>query len=248
MSVTETKIDIKEKLNNDIVKKYDDVLKKKRCSLFLKRAFDIFVSLVMVIILLPFYLIIALMIKLDSKGKVIYKQKRITKGGKEFGIYKFRTMVENADKLGSLVTTDNDPRITKVGKVLRKFRLDETPQILNILKGDMTFVGTRPEVRKYVENYTDEMYATLLMRAGVTSLASIYYKDESTLLDTADDVDKVYVEEVLPGKMKYNLLYIEDFGFWKDVKIMFQTFFAMCGKEYSDKNVDAIKENEEINV
>ncbi len=219
-------------MQNDEVKKYYDILEKKKVSLFLKRVFDIVVSAIMLIFLIIPIAIIALMIKLDSPGKVIFKQERITKYGRKFYIYKFRTMVENAEKLGTQVTVDNDPRITRIGKKLRKLRLDELTQVFNILKGDMSFVGTRPEVKKYVDKYDDEMYATLLLPAGVTSLASIYYKDEDKLLEGAYDTDKVYVEEVLPSKMYYNLKSIENFSFLSDIITMFKTVFAVLGKEY----------------
>ena len=171
--------------------------------------------------------VIALAIKADSKGNVIFCQKRVTTFGREFKIYKFRTMVANAESLGAAVTTDGDARITKVGKFLRKYRFDEFPQLINILKGDMSFVGTRPEVPKYVSAYTPQMYATLLLPAGITSLASIRYKDEERLISASNDADKTYIEEILPEKMKYNLEYMESFSFWGDIKLMFMTFFAV---------------------
>ena len=150
-------------------------------------------------------MILAIMIKCDSKGPVFYRQERVTRYGKHYRIHKFRTMVNNADKIGSAVTVGNDSRITKIGSKLRGCRLDELPQVLDILTGNMSFVGTRPEAVKYVEKYEPEYYATLLMPAGITSEASIRYKDEDKLLDAADDVDRVYIEEVLPQKMKFNL-------------------------------------------
>ena len=224
-----------ESLQKDEIKPYYDILKKKRLSLFFKRLFDIVVSALMLIILSPVFLILAIAIKLDSKGPVFYSQKRITQYGKEFRIFKFRTMVQNADKIGSLVTVGSDSRITKVGKLIRKCRLDEICQLIDVLRGTMTFVGTRPEVKKYVDAYTPEMLATLLLPAGVTSLASIMYKDEDELLKGAEDVDKTYIELCLPGKMKYNLKAIEKFSFFGDIKIMFMTVFAVLGKEYKDE-------------
>lgn len=215
------------------VRYYFDILKKKQMNLILKRVFDIVVSFIMIIILAPIFLILGISIKLDSKGPVFYRQVRVTQYGKKFKIHKFRSMVENADK-GSLVTIGNDSRITKVGRVIRKYRLDEICQLIDILEGTMTFVGTRPEVPKYVDSYTKEMLATLLLPAGVTSEASIFYKDEAEILDKATDTDKVYIQEVLPGKMKYNLEAIENFSFWNDIKIMFMTVFAVCGKEYNE--------------
>lgn len=206
---------------------YYEHLKKRSMSLFVKRGFDIMVSLVALIVAFPFLLIIALAIKLDSKGTVFYRQERITSYGRTFRIFKFRTMVSNADKIGTLVTVNNDSRITRVGHFLRKYRLDEVPQLINIFIGDMSFVGTRPEVQKYVDAYTPEMNATLLMRAGVTSLACIHYKDEEKLLADSSNADETYINKILPEKMKYNLEYIEKFSFWYDIKLMIMTVWAV---------------------
>lgn len=209
------------------VKKYYNILSKKKGSLFLKRVFDVIVSLIMLIILLPVFIILGIAIKIDSKGPVFFRQERITQYGKTFKIFKLRTMVNNAEKLGTQVTVGNDSRITRVGSFIRNCRLDEISQLLNILTGDMTFVGTRPEVKKYVDHYTNEMMATLLLPAGVTSLASIYYKDEAELLANSNNPDKTYIEEILPKKMKYNLQSIEKFNFIEDIKIMFMTALAV---------------------
>lgn len=217
-------------MKNEEVKKYYDILNKRSGALILKRTFDIIVSSILLIFLLPFLLIIALIIKIDSPGKVIFAQERVTRYGKKFKVLKFRTMVENAEKLGAKVTKDNDPRITRAGKWLRKLRADEFPQVFNILSGELSFVGVRPEVTKYVKEYSPEMYATLLLPAGVTSMTSILYKNEAELLKNADDPDKVYVNEILPEKMKYNLEYIKNFGFWYDIKIMIKTVFAVIKK------------------
>ena len=214
-------------LKNDAVYPYWKRLRKKNFSLFWKRVFDIVVSFLMLIILSLLFIILAIAIKIDSNGPVFYRQERVTQYGKKFRIHKFRTMVVNADKIGSQVTVAGDSRITKVGKFIRKCRLDEVSQLFDVLCGTMTFVGTRPEVPKYVERYTDEMRATLLLPAGVTSLASIKYKDEDELLDNAENVDEVYVNEVLPGKMAYNLQAINKFGFWRDIGIMFMTVGAV---------------------
>ena len=216
-----------EELQLDEVKPYYKILKKKKMSLILKRIFDIVVSLIMLITLLPVFIFLGIAIKIDSKGPVFFRQERITQYGKTFKIFKFRTMVNNAEKLGTQVTVGNDARITKVGKFIRDCRLDEIAQLLNILTGDMTFVGTRPEVKKYVNHYTKEMMATLLLPAGVTSLASIYYKDEAKLLDKSNNPDKTYIEEVLPGKMKYNLQSIKEFNFFEDIKTMTKTVIAV---------------------
>lgn len=215
-----------DQLKNDAVKPYYDVLRKKAFSLFLKRAFDIVVSFIMLVILSPFFLILALAIKLDSKGPVFYRQVRVTRYGREFRIHKFRSMVVDADK-GSQVTVDGDARVTRVGRFIRKCRLDEISQLIDILAGSMTFVGTRPEVPKYVAYYTDEMKATLLMRAGVTSTASICYKDEAALLTDAANADETYVQKILPEKMKYNLNDIKNYSFLRDIGTMFRTVKAV---------------------
>lgn len=214
-------------MQTESVRKYYDILAHKKISLVVKRLFDIAASFVLLIILSPFMLIIALLIKADSHGPVFFRQERVTQYGRTFRIFKFRTMVDGAERKGSLVTVGNDSRITRMGQLLRKIRLDELPQLINVLTGDMTFVGTRPEVRKYVEAYTDEMNATLLLPAGITSRASIRYKDEDELLDGADDVDKVYTQEVLPGKMAYNLESIKGFSCISELATMFETVAAV---------------------
>lgn len=223
--------DLPEQMQTEEVRKYYDILKGKRFSLFLKRVFDVFASAVLLIVLLPVFLILGIAIKIDSKGPVFFRQTRVTKYCEKFRIFKFRSMVKDADR-GSQVATSNDMRVTRVGKIVRKFRLDEISQLIDVFRGKMTFVGTRPEVPKYVDAYTPEMMATLLLPAGVTSLASIYYKDEADLLDAAEDADRVYVEEILPAKMYYNLKAIETFSFLGDIKIMFMTVFAVLGKKY----------------
>ena len=217
----------------DEVKEYYDILASKKVSLFFKRVFDLIVATIMLVLLALPMLIVSIMIKIDSKGPVFYRQERVTTYGKRFRIHKFRTMVNNADKIGSTVTVGGDARITKLGSKLRDLRIDEIPQLFDVLNGNMSFVGTRPEATKYVEQYTNEMKATLLLPAGITSEASIRYKDESKLLVAAEDVDIVYVEEVLPGKMKYNLKSIREYSFWSDIATMFRTVFAVLGKEFS---------------
>lgn len=216
-----------EYMRTDEVRPYYDLLQRKKLSLFFKRVFDIVVSLIMIILCSPILLIISILIVKDSKGGVFYRQERVTQYGRVFRIFKFRTMVQNADQIGTQVTVSNDSRITKIGSKLRDCRLDELPQLFNIFLGDMTFVGTRPESVHYVKSYTNEMYATLLLPAGVTSEASIEYKDEADLLDQADDVDSVYINEVLPEKMKYNLNSIKEFSFFKEIATMFRTVFAV---------------------
>lgn len=219
-------------MQNDAVKYYYDILSRHQISLVLKRLFDIVVSLIMLIILCPVMLIIAIMIRLDSPGPALFLQERVTTYGKHFKIYKFRTMVVDAEKMGTQVTTSGDQRITTLGKILRNFRLDELPQLVNILMGDMSFVGTRPEVVKYVDRYEPEMLATLLLPAGVTSEASIRFKDEYKLLEEAEDIDEVYVKKILPAKMVWNLNSIERFSFPREILTMIRTVFAVLGKEY----------------
>lgn len=224
--------DLPDFMKCDEVWEYYRVLRKKKMSLILKRIFDLVVAIIMLIILAIPMTVIAVMIKLDSQGAVFYGQERVTTYGKHFKIHKFRTMVSNADKIGTAVTVGNDSRITKVGAMLRDYRLDEFPQVFDVLSGNMSFVGTRPESVKYVEKYKPEYFATLLLPAGITSEASIRYKDEAELLGAADDVDKVYMENVLPGKMKYNLEAIKKFSFIGEIATMFRTVFAVLGKEY----------------
>lgn len=217
-------------MQTDEVKTYHDALKKRKFSILIKRIFDIVVSLIASIFLVPIIILLAIIIMIDSPGNPFFLQTRVTKHGKKFKIFKFRTMVKNAEKLGAQVTTDHDPRITKVGKYLRKLRIDEIPQIFNIIIGDLSFVGVRPEVPKYVKKYTDEMYATLLMPAGVTSITSILYKNEAELLGSSENPDETYVNKILPQKMKYNLEYIKSFNFFGDIKIMLKTIKAVISK------------------
>lgn len=231
MTVLKNWEELPPKMQTEAIREYYDILVRKKDSLIAKRIFDIVVSLLMMLFLSPVFLILAAAIKLDSEGPVFYRQVRITQYGKEFRIHKFRSMVSGADK-GSQVTVSNDSRITRLGRFIRRCRLDEIAQLIDVFEGTMTFVGVRPEVPKYVEHYTPEMQATFLLPAGITNLTSIYYAEEASLLDAAEDTDQVYIEEVLPGKMKYNLEGLKNFSFWGDIKLMFMTFFAMCGKKY----------------
>lgn len=230
--------DLPVNMKNDCIRKYYEHLYKKRFSLFVKKIFDVIVAILTFIILSPVFIILCIVIKIDSKGPILFRQVRVTQYGKQFRIFKFRTMINNADKLGKQITIKNDTRVTKVGRFLRKLRLDELPQLFNIILGDMSFVGTRPEVLKYIEKYTSEMMATLLMPAGITSEASIHYKDEEKLLVNSDDADEKYINEVLPEKMKYNLRSLENFSFWGEVKTMIKTIVVVIRK---DKNFDNIK-------
>ena len=224
-------MNIDKRFETEIVKKYREEIEKRKISLFLKLFLDKVLALVLLIPLSPIILAIAIWIKLDSEGPVFYRQERITTYGRSFKIFKFRTMVKDADKLGAAVTEYNDPRISRAGNKLRKVRLDELPQLFNVLLGDMSFVGVRPEVAKYVNRYTDEMNATLLLPAGITSPASIEYKDEDEVIEkfkgSGRSIDDIYIEEVLPDKMKYNLDYIKNFSIINDIKIMIKTALAM---------------------
>lgn len=214
------------------VKPYYDNLKKKGLSIIIKRIFDFCVALVLAIILAIPMVVIAIWIRTDSEGPVFYRQERVTTYGRHFRIHKFRTMVDNAEDLGTSVTIRDDSRVTKAGKKLRNLRLDELPQVFDVLAGNMSFVGTRPEVVKYVERYRPEYFATLLLPAGITSEASIRYKDEYELLSEADDIDRVYLEDILPDKMVWNLEAVRDFGFLREIRTMFRTVLAVLGKEY----------------
>lgn len=214
-------------MQTDEVRPYYDALRRKRLSLFFKRVFDVIASAIMLVLFSPLFLILAIAIKIDSPGPVFFRQERVTQYGRHFRIFKFRSMIQNADKKGSSVTVGGDSRITRVGRFIREYRLDETSQLIDIFRGTMSFVGTRPEVPKYVEKYTSEMLATLLLPAGVTSLASIKFKEEANLIASADDVDSVYVETILPRKMEYNLSYLNAFSFFGDLKLMVDTVLAV---------------------
>ncbi len=214
------------------VRPYWELLYKKRGQLVLKRVFDLILSIFLLIVLAIPMAFVALMIKREDSGPALYRQERVTTYGKHFRIHKFRTMDINADQIGTAVTVGNDSRITSIGAKLRHFRLDELPQLFDVISGNMSFVGTRPEAVKYVEQYQPEFNATLLMPAGITSEASIRYKDEETLLSAADDVDRVYLEEVLPAKMVWNLESVRRFRFLREILTMFRTILAMLGKDY----------------
>lgn len=217
------------------VRPYWEKLRKKNLSLFWKRVFDIFVSGMCLLILLPFFLILSLAIVIDSRGGVFYRQERVTQYGKHFRIFKFRSMVSGADKKGTLVTVNNDARVTRVGKFIRKFKIDEISQLIDIFRGTMTFIGTRPEVPKYVNQYQPEYLATLLLPAGVSSMASIMFKDENEMLEKAENTEETYINEILPIKMKWNLSDLKKYGFWRDIKLCFMTIFAVFGKKYKVK-------------
>ena len=207
------------------------VLEKKKATLVFKRLFDICLSLILLVILSPVFLVLAICIKLEDGGPIFYRQQRITTYGRVFRIFKFRTMILNADKMGPLVTQDHDSRITKIGKKIRDFRLDEIAQLINVLIGDMTFVGTRPEVQKYVDAYSEEMMVTLLLPAGITSKSSIEFRNEadkiSKWMEKGLTADEAYIQKILPEKMQYNIDYIEEVSVAQDIKVMLQTVFAV---------------------
>ncbi|MBQ5590703.1 MAG: sugar transferase [Clostridia bacterium] len=220
--------DLPQRFQNDAVKEYYDILSKKKITLFFKKTFDFLVALILFVLVSPVFIAIAIAVKVTSKGEIIFKQKRVGKYGKEFYVLKFRTMITDAEKLGKQITVgERDPRITKIGHFLRKFRLDEFPQLINVLKGEMSFVGARPEVPYYVDFYTDEMMATLLTEPGITGTASIFFKDEAKMLEIEPDAEKCYINHILPEKMRLNLEYLRNLTVFYDIKLMFQTVFEV---------------------
>lgn len=214
-------------MQTQMVKVYYDLLSKKKKTLVIKRIIDIVLCGIITIISSPFLIIFALLIKLTSKGPVVFKQQRVGKDMKMFNIYKFRTMEKEASKKGGEITTNNDSRITTFGKFLRKINMDEMPQLFNVLKGDMSIIGTRPEVLSYVNEYSQEMFATLLLPPGMLSLASVFYKDENAMLKDVSDVHKVYVEKILPDKMQYNLQYLKTISIKEDFKLIGKSIACM---------------------
>lgn len=226
--------DLPDNMKTKEVYRYYKILKKRQLSLKMKRLFDVCAAAILLVMLSPAILIISVLIAIDSPGGVFFRQARVTTYGREFKIHKFRTMVANADRLGTQVTVGNDARITKIGAILRKYRLDELPQLIDVLNGDMSFVGTRPEVPKYVAGYTNEMMATLLLPAGITSEASIRFKSEAELLEGVENVDETYIHVILPQKMKYNLEAIRKFSFLGEIATMIRTVFAVMGKDYDE--------------
>ena len=206
---------------------FDGLLKKKKAALFFKRCFDILASLFGLIFLAIPFIFIAIAIKASSKGPVYFRQERVGKNGKHFRIFKFRTMVSDAESKGMQITVGTDSRITKVGKFLRKTKIDELPQLINVLIGQMSFVGPRPEVPHYVEMYTEYQRNVLRIKPGITELASIIYKDENEVLAQSDDPEKTYIEEIMPKKIEINMQYIEKMNVFYDIKLIFKTFAAV---------------------
>lgn len=215
-----------EKLTPDNID-FDALLKKKRFSLFLKRTFDVFASFFGLLVLSPILILIALLIVLTSSGGVFFRQVRVGRNGKEFRIFKFRTMVKDAEAKGMQITVGNDSRVTTIGKFLRKCKLDELPQLINVLLGQMSFVGYRPEVPKYVAMYTDYQRNILRIRPGITDLASIEYRDENEVLEQSDNPEDTYVNDVMQKKLALNIKYMQEMGFWYDLKLIFKTFLAI---------------------
>ncbi|WP_206098465.1 sugar transferase [Paenibacillus montanisoli] len=213
--------------NPKLLADMDHLLEKKKTQLFIKRVFDFIVSIIGLIILLPFFLIISLIIKLDSKGPVFFKQIRVGKDGKEFKILKFRTMVQDAEKKGMQITVGKDIRITKSGHVLRKTKIDELPQLINVLIGDMSFVGPRPEVPKYVKLYDVNQRNILKVRPGITDYASIEYKNESDILALSDDPETAYIKTIMVEKLSLNLKYLSNMSLFTDAKLIFLTIFKI---------------------
>lgn len=196
----------------------------------MKRLFDIILSIIGLIILAPFFIIIALLIVLDSRGGVFYRQVRVGLNGKDFYLFKFRSMRTDADKKGLLITVGGrDSRITRMGYFIRKYKVDELPQLLNVLFGDMSLVGPRPEVRRYVDMYNEEQKKVLTVKPGITDYASIEYSNENELLGKAADPEKVYIEEIMPAKLRLNLRYIAEQGLATDLKIIFKTIAKIIG-------------------
>ncbi|MBK6876932.1 MAG: sugar transferase [Ignavibacteria bacterium] len=193
----------------------------------LKRGFDMVFSLLGSVILSPIFIVLIMAIKINSKGPSLYIQKRVGLNGNDFDLYKFRTMAVDSDKSGLLTVGGRDPRITSIGYYLRKFKLDELPQLINVLKGDMSFVGPRPEVRKYVDLYNEVQKQVLTVRPGITDVASIKYKNENEILQGHEDTEEYYIKRIMPDKIEMNLEYLKDRSFFKDIKVILQTFSAI---------------------
>lgn len=190
----------------------------------MKRAFDVIASGLGLLFLSPLFLFLAVWIKCDSKGPVFYRQTRVGKGNRDFRLFKFRSMRPDSDKLGLITVGGHDPRVTRSGYYIRKYKLDEFPQLINVFRGDMSLVGPRPEVRKYVDMYTPEQMRVLNVRPGITSLASIRYRNENDILAAADDPDRCYIEQVMPDKLAIDLEYVRHASLWNDIKLIFSTF------------------------
>ncbi len=196
----------------------------------MKRIFDIVASGFGLLVLSPVFLILAIWIKLDSNGPVFYRQVRVGRHNKDFRIFKFRSMRVGSDKKGLITVGGRDPRVTRSGYYIRKYKLDEFPQLINVFIGDMSLVGPRPEVRKYVDLYTPEQMHVLDVRPGVTSLASIRYRNENDILAASEDPDRCYIEKVMPDKLAIDLEYVANHSFWYDITLIFKTFWEIISK------------------
>lgn len=192
-----------------------------------KRVFDLLISIPSIIILLPVFIIIAALIKLESSGPIVFSQERIGRYGRPFRIYKFRTMVKNAPEIGTSITSANDPRITKVGKFLRKFKIDEILQIINVIKGDMSIIGPRPEIKKYIDMFKEDYKEILRIRPGMTDYASITFRNEEEFLSKFSNIEEGYIKEVLPQKIELYKRYLKDMSLITDVKIFFKTIWKV---------------------
>ena len=202
-------------------------LRDKKVNLLIKRLFDMVASFLGLVILSPIFIIVSICIKIDSKGPVFFKQKRVGKDGQPFMIYKFRTMVTDAEKLGKQITVGDDNRITKVGKFIRKCKLDEIPQLINVLKGEMSLVGPRPEVPRYVELYDDYQFQVLLVRPGITDYASIEYRNENEILGESSNPEETYINEIMPTKIELNMKYLKNISLSEDFKLIIKTILAI---------------------
>ena len=200
----------------------------------MKRLFDIIASGLGLIVLSPLFAVLAVWIKADSRGPVFYRQIRVGRGNKDFRLYKFRSMRPDSDKLGLITVGGRDPRVTRSGYYIRKYKLDEFPQLINVFIGDMSLVGPRPEVRKYVDMYTPEQMRVLSVRPGITSLASIRYRNENDILGAAEDPDRCYVEKVMPDKLAIDLEYVSRATLWNDIKLILSTFREIINNRSSE--------------
>lgn len=221
--------DLPADIRTDAVRPYYDVLVGRPRQLRLKRLLDLVGASALALALGWLFIVLAVVIKLDSPGPVFFRQRRVTRFGREFRIFKFRTMTHQPCGTGALISTGDDPRVTRAGRFMRRYRLDEIPQLIDVLRGTMTFVGTRPEVPEYVRRYSPEMRATLLLPAGVTSTASIRFKNEAQMLAAVSDVDSTYVHRILPVKMRFNLEDIREFSVRRDLRIALDTIRAVLG-------------------
>jgi lipopolysaccharide/colanic/teichoic acid biosynthesis glycosyltransferase len=200
-----------------------------------KRLFDITLSLAGLVVVMPVLVVLALLIKMEDQGPVFYRGVRVGRYGRQFRIFKFRTMVKDAERIGGPSTADDDPRITRIGKIIRKYKLDELPQLINVLKGEMSFVGPRPEVQHYVDMYTEEEEAILSVRPGITDWASLWNPDEGKVLAGSSDPEKIYMEKIRPTKIMLQMKYVRERSFWTDLVIIVKTFLTILSTRNTPK-------------